>query len=128
MAWAIDIEDTNKKKYNQLAATTTGALEFHCAFAGAVATWRVQIYDNGSTFEGTFKGKARGAAVATAPYVSVPYQYLGDATAIDKLAGVAVTAAGIYMVRADGLDIEFDVPTTHTGGSGIIVHIDPMLG
>lgn len=125
MAWE-EKRDANGQPYYQQTVAGTGALEFKNAYAGAVSTWRVQINVNGSTVSGTFKGKAAFAETAKAPYVSLPYQKL-DAATIDIAAGTAVTASSIYMVRADGLDVEFDL-TTHTGGSGCIVYIAPMLG
>ncbi len=127
MAW-IEKRDANDKAYWTTDATGAATLEFKNAYAGAICTWRIQINKNASTTMSiVIKGKARGAETALFPYSSLPYQRLGDATAIDKLAGVAITESDIYMVRADGLDVEL-VMSANDAAASPLVSIEPMLG
>jgi len=91
--------------------------------AKSVGTWAIQIVANGATFSLTFKARVRGSGLTGANLLGVPYQYLQDGTAIDKLANVAVTDAnpGIFYVRCDFLELAIVVASVSVANPTIYV-------
>lgn len=109
-------EDAGKAKY--LRPTTTGYLPVQNQHPNAVGTMCIQVLLNGGTLSMTVNGRMRGSTIADADVDPLPYQKNGDATP-DKAPTTAITAAGIYYIRADFLDVVLNI-TTLTGGPPFI--------
>lgn len=98
--------DANGVVYHTL--TSTGYFVIPNESPNAVGTIMFQILLNGATLSMTVNGRRRGSAIADADVDSLPYQKIGDATP-DKAPTTPITAAGIYYVRSDMLDVVLNI-------------------
>lgn len=89
---------------------------------GVVSSWVLGI---SGTFVGSMilRKRLRGGSVALASAGACWYTNVLTNTAV--AAGTAITAAGVYVVQADGCDIGLDF--TYTSGS-LVLEVDPIIG
>lgn len=97
------------------ALTASENIDIGDASDRVVGTVVLQVKDV-SSWVGSIQpvGRLRGAT--DMPWVDLPYQNL--ISLADVAASTPITAAGIYAIRADGLEVELQY--THTSGSGAV--------
>lgn len=122
MAWETGQKDASDGTYIKGTVGTTGVVKLGDAAPNAISTWAIQTVGNGGTYSLTIQACIRGPNILPAANLKgVPYQYLQDATAVDKLADVPITADGIYYVRADFLDLYLNASSIVTAALHVYV-------
>jgi hypothetical protein len=117
-------QTANGKEYYQFS--TTENLNLRAAFSGVVSSFMFTLVKTGGgTFSADLKGAAGGYDLAVANTAAIPYQRLSEAT-IDIASGTAVSNAGNYIVRADGMDVWFNLTAISAGT--LEMYITPLLG
>ena len=87
---------------------------------GVASKWVLQVTAIVAVGTAAIKGRLTDSGVADAGGVALAYRNVGTNT--DVAAGTALSAAGIYEVPADGLDVILE----HTGGTSVTVVARPV--